>query len=86
MDIAVISIGNSLYDAAIYKTLTDTGILISGDVVEYQIDYTLSGASRYCTITDVYDTHHIFTELSDPDFTTHTTGTRTITWSNIRVT
>lgn len=81
MDIAVISIGNSLYDATIYKILTDTGILISGDVIEYQIDYTLSGASRYCTITDTYDAHHIFTELSDPNFTTHNSGSRTIIWS-----
>jgi hypothetical protein len=86
MDIAVISIGISPYDARINKTLNDTGILISGDVIEYQIDYNLSGASRYCTITDVYDAHHLFTELSDPNFTSHSTGTRTIVWSGIRVT
>lgn len=74
----VVSIEN--YDVRVGKKLNTTGTLQSGDTINYTIEYYMSGSNKNCTVSDVYDAHHIYTGLSIPPHTTHNPTTRTITW------
>ncbi|HNG97527.1 MAG TPA: hypothetical protein PLW93_04625, partial [Candidatus Absconditabacterales bacterium] len=77
-----ISVTSTPYDMWIDKKLTTTGILQSGSTIHYTIEYSITGATKVCTITDVYDTHHIFSG-SNPVYSIHNPTTKTVIWSGI---